>query len=68
MPNTKIMVNWAKHKIIHTNANVGEPEYDILLKRGYIKVGTIKNENPRIFWENAHFEPKDKYIKPNNNE
>lgn len=60
--NTRILVNFKSKKIIHSNHSLISDEHKHLLSKGYIPVGLIKADNPKIYWDKEFFEPQDKYI------
>ena len=58
--NAKIMVNFETRHICHTFMHLGSDEYKALLKRGYVKVGTVKGTD-RFYWDSDFFNYRDKY-------
>lgn len=64
--NTKIMVNFTKKKVIHTNEPVNSQGYEDLINGGYVQVGTMKGTG-QFFWNHNFFEPRAKYGKREDN-
>ena len=58
------MVNWQSKLVVHTDAQVGSPEYVALLNKGYVQVGEVKQPKEiKVFWNSEYFNPADKYLR-----
>lgn len=67
MSNVKIMVNFPKGLIVHTEHHAGSTEYKALEKQGYVYVGVVKTQcesKLQFYWNADYFDPASKYIRP----